>query len=184
VNLLVLLVLPALVGTAVGLATGGSLRNLGSARFRGVVLLWLAAGVQAVQLITSWGLLLGAIFALVAGWIAVNLGGATRPGRTGLVLVLLGLVLNGTAIALNGRMPYSPRAAVLVGFAGTGETAKNVPAGPTTRAGWLGDVIPVAALDAVVSVGDIVISAGTVLLLIAMTHGRVREGVKNVDLDP
>jgi hypothetical protein len=93
----------------------------------------------------------------------------------GLVIVL-GALLNGAAIAANGRMPYDPAAVEAVGLPAGIETPKNVPAGPDTRLAGLGDVLPVPGLRKVVSVGDLLIAVGAAsFVALVMRRGRREE---------
>jgi hypothetical protein len=108
----VILVLAALgAGVAVGLATGGSFRNLADIHFRwsylaiaGLLFQWLpvphgwahAAGIDVALLIASYVLLLVFVLANIR--------------RPGMAVVAIGLLLNGIVIAANAGMPVTPAA--------------------------------------------------------------------------
>ncbi|WP_225833408.1 DUF5317 family protein [Streptomyces sp. NK08204] len=81
-----------------------------------------------------------------------------------------GALLNALASAADGRMPYGPCAAAAAGPAAGPRTAKNVSAGHTVRLLALGDTIPVPALHAVISIGDILLAASAVLLISTAMH--------------
>lgn len=84
--------------------------------------------------------------------------------RAGMVLVAAGFTMNVLVILANGGMPVDPDAIRSLG----GDPAAATLAGKhhllsaTTHLRWLADVIPVAALDLIISVGDIVLVAGMV----------------------
>lgn len=170
---LFLLVLPGVIGVVGGRLLGGSLRNVGDARLRAMWLIWLAAVVQLAQLMTGAPLLFVA-FTLVSGWIGVNVLARPRSQQFGLGTLSVGLLGNGVAIAANGRMPYSMDAAVRVGLTPTLTTPKNSPAELDTVLPWLGDVIPVAPLRAVISIGDIGIAIGVAVLVAAIMQNQSR----------
>ena len=58
---------------------------------------------------------------------------------------------------------------------------KNGVANAGTRIAWLGDVIPVRVLHAVISLGDSAIVAGVVLLVVASMSPRPRTAARHVD---
>jgi uncharacterized protein DUF5317 len=169
--------IPVLAGVAAGLCSGGTFRGLLATRLRALRLLWLAAIVQVAQFSTrslprpyDTGLrlpLLAVTFALVIAWLVVNLRGRTRTMRAAAATIMAGGLLNATAIAANGRMPYLRSAAAAAGIGSGYQTAKNVAATTHTRLAAMGDVIPVPPLRAVVSIGDILIVGGTIILVAA-----------------
>ncbi|MCG0239867.1 MAG: DUF5317 domain-containing protein [Firmicutes bacterium] len=89
----------------------------------------------------------------------------------GVWLILLGVILNGVAIAANGgRMPVDVEAARSVGLEvaslEAGADPKHVALTPETRLPFLGDVIPVSPpVGRVISIGDIAILVGLFLLI-------------------
>ncbi len=102
---------------------------------------------------------LAALAALVA-FAAANLR------MVGMSIVLVGLTLNAVVILANGAMPVDPAAVVATGLA-RGEELASLDLGPARR--WrdaedrvavLGDILPVALLDEVVSFGDLIVAAG------------------------
>ncbi|MFO7173590.1 MAG: DUF5317 domain-containing protein [Bacillota bacterium] len=86
-------------------------------------------------------------------------------------LILLGVILNGVAIAANGgRIPVDVEAARSVGLEVAsledGADAKHVALTPETHLPFLGDVIPVPPpVGRVFSIGDIAILVGLFLLI-------------------
>jgi len=178
-----LTIAPPVVGVALGYLLGGRLSGFRSIRIRALWLVWLAAGVQFAQYSVG-GLrhfiedtlgvpMLALIFAIVLVWLAVNLPRWPAAIRAAGILIVLGASFNGLAIALNGRMPYDPGAAVDVGLHAGIETPKNEPADANTRLGFLGDTIPIPLLRKVISPGDVLISFGAgALVVLAMRRHR------------
>lgn len=89
------------------------MRAIADVRMRALGLLWFAAALQIVLTLTGTAVSLVPV-GIVAVWIVANVGGRPPLVRGGLLLLLAGLVGNGTAIAANGRMPYSAAAAGLM----------------------------------------------------------------------
>jgi len=169
-HVMMLLTTPVLVGVVAGYAAGGRFANLLALRLRRLWLLWLAAAVQVAQYHLPWvrslvqdelGIpMLAVVFAIVLLWVALNVVRWPRPMQLAAVLIVLGAIGNGLAIAANGRMPYAPQAAVRAGLSATVEGPKNEPADDDTRLAFLGDVIPLPLLGKVLSAGDLLIAAG------------------------
>ena len=153
------------VGTS--LLRGGRLGNAGQN-----ALFWLPVLVAGLALQT----LLDALAA--RGWIgdagtvalllvseAAVLGFCIRNWyRAGMVLIGLGFTLNVLVILANGGMPVSPDAIRAMGGDPTGAVlaGKHHLMTAATALPWLADVIPVPAIDLIVSVGDLVLIAGMV----------------------
>ncbi len=178
-----LTIAPPLLGVAAGYLLGGRLAGFRGLRIRALWLLWMAAGVQLLQYESAGARrfteetlgvpMLALVFGLVLAWFAVNLPHWPGALRVAGVVVVLGAVLNGVAIAANGRMPYDPAAVAAVGLPAGIETPKNVPADAHTRLAGLGDVIPVPGLRKVVSAGDLLIAAGAAAFVaLVMRRGR------------
>ncbi|GIF21729.1 hypothetical protein Ate02nite_44590 [Paractinoplanes tereljensis] len=156
---------PPLAGVALGYLSGGRLGGLRTIEVKALWLVWLAAAAQFAQYrvpILHGPVTLVVVFGAVLAWLAVNLPRRPVALRVAGLLIVLGALLNGLPIALNGRMPYDAGAA-------TGETPKNVAANEQTRAAILGDTIPLAPLHALISPGDILIGGGAcAFVLLAM----------------
>lgn len=173
--MLALVAVPVAAGALLGYARGGRLRHLADLSVRAPWLLLLAAGLQFVHFDVAGTReavesalhvsLMVPIFGLVGVWCLVNLPGRPRIGQVAVALVLLGGAANAVAIAANGRMPYSEQALVAAHVSdeqrARGERSpKHVAADGSTRLLWLGDVIPVAPVQKVISVGDVVLLLG------------------------
>jgi hypothetical protein len=176
---------PVALGVAIGWMAGGSLRGLNTFPLRWFGLVWLAAATQVAQysvaLFTHHPhsiqnvLLLMVMYSACGAFLARNWSSTSGRLHGGLVLLAGGFLLNAVPIAWNGRMPYSGRAADYLGL--RGQTGKGVRIGSGTHLGWLGDVIPVPGLRAIVSLGDLVVVAGIVIVLAALMANAPRPAV-------
>ena len=168
----------AVLAIGLGYALGGRLSNLAALRLR-----WPALAMVglALQLVTGPGdavpvAALYLSFALLIAFAVANIR------RAGFALVLFGVLLNLTAIAVNDGMPVSRAALVASGQADTigdlvsGETVKHHLAGPGDDLVFLGDVIAVPALEQVVSVGDVFVYGGFVLVVALAMRGTAGAG--------
>jgi hypothetical protein len=160
-----LAVLALLGGLAVAVVLGGRLANLPAEHLR-----WPSLSFVAVLLYWTPSLLgasSSAAVVLVLFSYAVLLAFALANLRlTGMAVVSLGLALNALVISTNEGMPVDPVAVVAVGLARSDQLvgADLGPARrwqePDDRLAVLGDVVPVAVLDEVVSFGDLVLAMG------------------------
>lgn len=163
------------LGVVLGWVAGGSFRSLATLQLRlpGLIVvsfvLQLAIDGAGVGSKLAFPTLL-ASYALLGIWLAVNLWESIGWRRAGFGALAVGYALNLVAIAPNGSMPVSMAALGAVGgteaaFAETPNVAKHVAAGTDAAFLLLGDVIPVPALGAVVSAGDIAMLLGVVVLM-------------------
>jgi hypothetical protein len=175
-------------GLAAGYARGGRLGRLGQLRLRAPALAGLALAMQAgAGLVSPSGrfAVVAVSYALVGTWLVLNLGRRCGALRLGVGLLAVGWVLNGVAIAPHRGMPVSHAAMERAGFSPAedvtdGHLFKHVPDGRTTAVDWLGDVIPVRSLGAVVSVGDLALLAGVaVCVAAAMASPRTVQAPRN-----
>ena len=183
VSFFVLMVAPPVVGVLLGYLCGGRLSGFGEVRVRALWLVWLAAAVQFAQyflpgvrhVVTDLaGIpMLVPVFAIVFVWLAVNLRHWPAAVRLAGVAIFLGAAMNALVIGLNGRMPYDPAASAAVGNAPGLEGPKNAPADAGTTLAPLGDTIPLPLIRKVASPGDVLISGGTVVLIV-LTMRRAR----------
>ena len=166
---------------AVGYALGGRLRGLEGLRLRWWGLAPLGLLMQAIPIPTStpgWRTLgvslLIASFPLLIALVVANIRIA------GMALILLGLVLNLVVISANRGMPITRHAIVA---SGQGRYLDDVPRHHGTKHFLakpgdivfepLADVIAIGRpLNDVVSVGDCVVYAGVVWLIVAAMRGR------------
>jgi hypothetical protein len=162
-------------GVTAGRLRGGRLRRLGRMRLRAPVLIGLALVFQVGASLTPRSArlpLVATSYALAGVWLVVNTRRRPAGLRLGLVLLALGWLLNATAMVPNGGMPVSRVALARAGAdAATnveeGHLSKHLTGHARSTAAWLGDVVPVRALGAVVSAGDFVLLAGVALCVAA-----------------
>ena len=114
---------------------------------------------------------------LVGGWLGLNARRRAPVLAAAIGLLAVGWLLNVATMVPNGGMPVSSVALEKIGAPSDvdvtdGALFKHVPADGDTVLPWLGDVLPVAPLDAVVSVGDLVMAVGGSLLVAAGMAGR------------
>ena len=162
---------------AIGWLRGGSFRSLASLRLRwpGLLLaaLVLQLGIDAVgSNATLRFLTLACSYALVGACLALNMPGGPRWRRVGVAAMVAGYLLNVVAILANRSMPVSVAALRAVG--GTPAALleppnldKHVAAGSDAVWLWLGDVVPIPGVGAVISIGDIALIVGVVLVVCA-----------------
>jgi Family of unknown function (DUF5317) len=184
------LVAPLLIATASALALGGSLDAWSQQRVRWWPLALAALGVQLPlysppfdtwPAVVAAGPLLG--FVTMALVVVVLVRNATGPVRLACLLAALGITLNLAVMLANGG--WMPRAEELVsllgdgGIQGAGQpdlvATNTAPMDSATRLAWLADWIaqpswlPMANL---VSIGDLLLSAGAAWLAFVVTLGR------------
>lgn len=175
-----ILVIFMLLGLALRLASGRSLRSLATVKLRGeTVLVVLLVGQVVLP-----GLHVSGVWATVAHWawvgtflVLVALAWINRR-QPGMALLGAGFASNSLVVLANGGMPVLPAAAATV----SGSAARihipasdfvHVLAGPGTRLVWLADAIPLpgpAGVRALLSAGDVLLFAGLVVLL-ALAQG-------------
>jgi len=178
----VLLALAALLGTLGGLWHGGALRHFARLSFRWPLIFLAGLLLRAVAFspLVSHG---GAASALYAVALALLVTGMAVNRRiVGIELVLLGLLLNAAVILANGgAMPITTDALRSIGqydFAlrlrDQGPIGHVALATPETLLRGLADVIPLAPLPflgLVVSIGDLLIATGVLVIFYFGTLG-------------
>jgi hypothetical protein len=175
--------LTLMLGVTIGWLRGGSFRSLADIHMRLPGLLLVAVAMQlGINAVGSSGTgrltALACSYGLLGLWLAANLASDSGWRRAGLATVAAGYILNLLAILANGSMPVSMAALREVGgtqaaFLQAPNVDKHIAAGSETAWLWLGDVVPVPLLRAVISVGDVAILVGVVLVICA---GMVRMG--------
>ncbi|MDP8969395.1 MAG: DUF5317 domain-containing protein, partial [Actinomycetota bacterium] len=169
---MVLVALTVVGAVAIGHARGGRLRNLGHARLvRGwlvLVAVVAQAGLAALAMLSGrvGGLELAGRLLLIVSHGALLAFVWSNRFLPGMPLVLLGFGLNALVITVNGAMPVSPKAMLALGvhpyeFA----PGKHRLLDPGDPLGLLADVLPIALLRTVVSVGDLILAAGVGVLV-------------------
>jgi len=162
------LILTIAVAVAIGTARGGRLTSIADTRLHSLPLLVAALivgfGVDRVELPASDMLAIGG---LVAGLVFTlrNLHLAGMP------IVGLGLLANLAPLIVNGVTPVRSAALVEAGMVAEADLDRVILTGPreltTTDASltWLGDTIPIAMFDQVLSLGDLLVLVGLVSIV-------------------
>jgi len=172
----------AIVGLAFGLATGGSLHNLGAIRFRWPLiplfaLLMRDIGVSTPLAYTPWAPLLYVTgLGLLFGWALWH-----RDRVPGLMIVAVGMLLNLVVIGANlGHMPVSLALADRgpIELLHKGVLGYYVVMGPDTRLDFMGDWIELPppvnrVFPQAYSPGDLVAIVGMGLTLFWSSRRRV-----------
>ena len=142
-------------GIAAGIAFGGDWRRLGSLTFLYWPLLLLAALLRVVGAVvpSSPPQLYLAALAFVALFAALNW---RLPGA---ILVAVGTLMNVLVVGLNSGMPFDPGTAADSGI-GIPNDGLHVPMTGSTALPFLGDIVPIAIVGGLYSVGDFLIAFG------------------------
>jgi hypothetical protein len=170
------------LAVVLGYALGGRVRRLEQLRLRWWTLALMGLALQFLPLPSGrWGTdlivrstVLGVSYAMLLAFSAANV---RLPGVR---VLMVGLALNGIVITANGGMPVSAWAVARSDQPGvyqelaTGRSAKHHLANGEDILKFLGDVIPIGdPIRQVVSVGDVFVYAGLVMLLVQAMRGRI-----------
>ena len=164
-------------GIAIGLARGGSLRNLTAARLQWSWLIILAVALQFAGQFIPRSLSEVAYGLVVASYIVVFIFAGKNWRLPGMAFVAIGAAMNYMVILINRGMPISAAAAARVGFAGAraerlvlrGKHFIN--ASGHAHLSALGDVIPLWRQPTIASAGDLIIWAGLILVVSSLVLG-------------
>ena len=170
-----LFLLALIFGVGAGLLARGSLRNVARMRFHHPILLAPLLAASVLVALDVPGILYIWLFGLGCFVLFAFRNSLAVPG---LVAVGIGMLANLGVTAANSGMPYRPSAVVAAG-AVSGGSADLVPrsgplAHPATendRVEFLSDVIAIAPLREVASVGDIVAALGIALSVFSSIAG-------------
>ena len=181
------MVLPAVIGLII-VARPNVATSL--TRLRGIWLIALAAALQFVQNNGWWPeefpetterrvyavLVIGV--AVTFAWLNRSLS-STRAGRWALLLIPVGTASNAIPIVALGAMPYSLSGAHLAGYTNAElatEASGYVRLGDVSPL-WtpLADLLPIPVLMKVISIGDVFLFAGLILLVIACSSLKATE---------
>jgi hypothetical protein len=171
-----------LAAIAVGYATGGRLSGFAGLKIRWPIVAVVGLALQVVPVS-------GKTMPLVFLWVSLLLLFAFAIANIrvgGFALIIIGIVLNFTVIAVNDGMPVTRSAltashqgdtlAALVGNGG----AKHHLATDQDRLLILGDVIPIAPLHQAVSVGDVFTYAGAMWVIVGGMRRRSRSATREL----
>jgi hypothetical protein len=163
-----LILATVLLALAVGFLARGRLGGLADITLRWPALAFAGIVLQLIPAGKSYGIpVLLLSFALLTGFAVANIRSPGFP------LILVGLLLNLTVIAVNGGMPVGEQALVASGQSDTLDEleqhagAKHHLAGDSDRLLFLGDVIAIGRpIGQAVSVGDIWVYVGAAWFII------------------
>ena len=170
-----------MAGAAIGRARGGRARAFTTTTLNKAG--WLAAGISGVLIVSFIGPS-QPVWWMIATYACFIYFGLRNLHFTGMVVLLIGMLMNLTPMIANLAVPVSEQALVSVGevdadgsplISGTRESTATA-----TSFTFFGDVVPVPILNVVVSLGDLVIAVA--LADIAM-HTMLREKNRRKDDD-
>jgi hypothetical protein len=161
-----LIAVVALAGVAAAL-TGGRLGALLATPVRWAPVVFVAFALQVLTGLADWGgTVEEAMVGLQVGSYLLLLGFLARNRRLpGVALVAAGVALNGLVIAVNRGMPTSLPAGVRME-----ETVKHHERRPSDKLVVLSDVIVVRPLGESLSIGDLLLAAGLVQLVVTRSR--------------
>src|SRR2546421_23057 len=110
--------LVVVLGAGIGLARGGSLRNLTSQRLAVMPLIVFAAGLQLAAQFVPRSISILAYGVIIASYAALFAFAGANWRVPGMAFIALGAALNYVVILTNQGMPISASAAARVGFSG------------------------------------------------------------------
>lgn len=162
-------------GLAIGLARGGRFSNLGDATFRLWPLLVLGVVVQGAAAFTAEA----GVGLIVASYVLLLAFCVANLQRVGMGVVLVGIAMNVTVIAINGGMPVRAEAIVAAGIVDEREQVDELAFGTKRHLESnddeltvLGDIIPVPVVGEVLSFGDLAMSVGVAAVLTNLLRRR------------
>lgn len=147
------------LGVLAGLAVGRSFRNFSGLRVRWLPLLIAALAARAVAPFFAALALPIYVFSL-AGTAAAAAANRELPGA---LLIAAGGALNLAVVLLNGGMPIDPAALTVAGAASPTDSL-HVAWSAGIHLSVLADVIPVAPVRSVYSIGDFLVAIGGFLI--------------------
>ena len=165
-----------LVALLVGFLLGGRLSNLSGLRIRWAPLALVGFAMQLVNPPGNWPL-----FMLLGSFVLLSIFAIVNIRTTGFALILIGVAMNFTVIAVNGGMPVSKQALIASGQADTladlandaDSYVKHHLADGDDRLLFLGDVIALPPpIAQAVSIGDFYTYGGVAVVIVAAMRRR------------
>lgn len=182
--MLVILLLTLVVSVVVGLAIGGKIASLADLRMTGTAFLYVALVIGLAPLLfrlppfASHATVVIA-YGLVAVFLLSNLLRTSSQIQASIGILLIGWSANAIVMAANGAMPLSTWAYRISGQTeaptpGEGGFFKIELANDSTKLKFLGDVIPLAPIHQVVSIGDIILMVGVGFVVVTTMGSSIR----------
>jgi hypothetical protein len=165
-----------LLAVVVGYLNGGRLSNLSHLRIRWAPLALVGFAMQLVNPPGDWPLVM-----LLGSFVLLSIFAIANIRTAGFAVILIGVAMNFTVIALNSGMPVSRQALIASGQADTlgdlvndaDSYVKHHLADGDDRALFLGDVIALAPpIAQAVSVGDFYTYGGVAIVIVAAMKRR------------
>lgn len=183
------MVVAFVLGGVIGLARGGRLRNLGEHSFTAWPLLMAGAVLQTLG---QSGVLADGYPLILASYVLLVIFVLRNLRYRGMTLVMAGLLMNFTVIAVNSGMPVRASALRSLGvaeadIAGIDFKAKRHLEEPDDKLTFLGDIVPMPfpGYSQVLSVGDLVLTFGMAVVLAEMLQHKRRHLATDVsDAEP
>ena len=184
--MLVLMLLPAVVAAAFVLLRGSHGRGAGIGIRAGwliipaAVLQWLTSEghyPQSVSVETATRIVTAICLVLIGVLCWMNWGGRPRSVKVGLGLAFAGTATNAIPILAYGGMPYSTSAALRSGFSRQ-ELAEGanghipIESDHASVLVALSDLVPIPGLMKVVSIGDLALLVGLIVVLVGIAGRR------------
>ena len=175
-----------LLALVAGFLLGGRLSNLSHLRIRWAPLAIVGFAMQLVNPPGNWPL-----FMLLGSFVLLSIFALANIRTSGFALILVGVAMNFTVIAVNSGMPVSRQALIASGQADTvgdlvndaDSYVKHHLADGEDRVLFLGDVIALAPpIAQAVSVGDFYTYGGVALVIVAAMRRRP-EAAEEVAVD-
>lgn len=171
--------LAILMGVLVGLARGGKLPSFARLGLRWAPVL--ALGLVA-QTVADQRAMTGGTTLLVLGSFVLILGMVRNLHLKGMTIVSIGMLLNLTALAVNGHVPVRFDSLVAVNPDLTRESVISVGAvrqieSDSTSLAFLGDIVPIPVLNDVISFGDLILMAGLFVVFMNVMLLKRRQGI-------
>lgn len=167
------------------------MRGLANLRFSAAPLVWVAIAAQALLGLkatrgwpdTARTAIVFLSFGLVGLFLAKNVRRMAKVVGTGVALLALGWILNTFVVFANGGMPVSRQALAVSGLPANvnvqeGHLWKHRPATSRSRFRWLGDVLTLPRLPAVLSIGDLAMVAGIAIVVAAASKTERHAGAE------
>ena len=172
-----------LVALVAGFLLGGRLSNLSHLRIRWAPLAIVGFAMQLINPPGDWPL-----FMLLGSFVLLSIFAIANIRTPGFAVILVGVTMNFTVIAVNSGMPVSRQALIASGQADTvsdlvndaDSYVKHHLADGDDRVLFLGDVIALAPpIAQAVSIGDFYTYGGVAVVIVAAMRRRPEEAVEH-----